>query len=33
LTLLPDRFNDAFGDPGWIISEAMNFEPPLTRPA
>jgi hypothetical protein len=26
LTLLPDRFNDAFGDRGWIISEAMNFE-------
>ena len=26
MTLLPDRFNDAFGDCGWIISEAMNFE-------
>jgi hypothetical protein len=26
LTLLPERSNDAFGDRGWIISEAMNFE-------
>lgn len=26
LTLLPDRFNDAFGYRGWIISGAMNFE-------
>ena len=26
LTLLPNRFNDACGDRGWIISEVMNFE-------